>query len=169
MTEATASAHGEEPVFVVLPSGVAYPSETYARAFLGLVRAGEELDRALDTDLRKAHGIGLRGYEILLHLAAFSPDRRLPMSTLTRQTPLSQSRLSRLVADLETRGLVRRRDDHDDGRVVIVSLTDKGLRVLRQAQETHHRGLERRLFSRLSRDELAQLGELTSRLLTRER
>ncbi len=169
MTEVTASAPGEEPVFVVLPSGVAYPSEMYARAFLGLVRAGEELDRALDTDLRNAHGIGLRGYEILLHLAAFSPDRRLPMSTLTRQTPLSQSRLSRLVADLETRGLVRRRDDHDDGRVVIVSLTDKGLGVLRQAQETHHRGLERRLFSRLSREELAQLGELTSRLLTRER
>jgi DNA-binding MarR family transcriptional regulator len=116
-----------------------------------------------------AHGIGLRSYEILLHLAAFSPDRRLPMSTLTRQTPLSQSRLSRLVADLEAGGLVRRSDDHDDGRVVVVSLTDEGLRVLRQAQETHHRGLERRLFSRLSRDELVQLGELTSRLLACDR
>ena len=169
MAKETPSTHGEEPVFVVLPSGVAYPSETYARAFLGLVRAGEELDRALDTDLRNAHGIGLRDYEILLHLAAFSRDRSLPMSTLTHQTPLSQSRLSRLVAHLEGLGLVRRTDDSDDGRVVVVSLTGKGLRVLRQAQETHHRGLERRLFSRLSRDELAQLGELTSRLLTGDR
>jgi DNA-binding MarR family transcriptional regulator len=169
MGKKTPTARGEEPVFVVLPSGVAYPSETYARAFLGLVRAGEELDRALDTDLRKAHGIGLRSYEILLHLAAFSRDRSLPMSTLTRQTPLSQSRLSRLVAHLEAVGLVRRTDDHDDGRVVVVSLTDNGLRVLRQAQETHHRGLERCLFSRLSRGELAQLGELTSRVLTCDR
>ncbi len=156
---------GDEPPFVVLPSGVAYPSETYARAFLGLVRAGEELDRALDVELRNAHGIGLRGYEVLLHLAAFAPDRRLPMTTLTRQTPLSQSRVSRLVGELEARGLVRRTDDDHDARAVVVSLTDDGLRVLREAQETHHRGLERRLFSRLSPEELVQLGELTSRLL----
>ena len=155
----------EEPVFVSLPSGIAHPSETYARAFLGLVRAGEELERRLDADLRRAHGIGLRAYEVLLHLAAFAPDRQLPMTTLTRQAPLSQSRVSRLVSDLEARGLVRRTGDARDSRAVVVSLTDEGMRVLRRAQETHHRGLERRLFSRLSRDELVRLADLTERVL----
>ncbi|MFD2090725.1 MarR family winged helix-turn-helix transcriptional regulator [Blastococcus deserti] len=158
-----------EPVFVSLPSGIAFPSKTYARAFLGLIRAGEQLDRLLDADLRAAHGIGLRGYEVLLHLAAFAQDRHTTMTTLTRQTPLSQSRLSRLVAELETRGLVRRTGDERDSRVVVVSLTDEGLQVLRQAQPTHHRGLEERLFSRLTHDELVLLGDLTSRVLADER
>jgi DNA-binding MarR family transcriptional regulator len=157
-----------EPVFVSLPSGVAFPSETYARAFLGLIRAGEQLHRLLDDDLRTAHGIGLRGYEVLLHLAAFTPEGRAPMTSLTRQTPLSQSRVSRLVAELESRGLVQRTGDERDSRAVVVSLTDAGLQLLRRAQKTHHRGLEQRLFSRLSRAELVQLGELTSRILAEE-
>lgn len=156
---------GGAPVFVSLPSGVSFPSETYARAFLGLVRAGEELERRLDADLRRAHGIGLRGYEVLLHLAAFAPDRTLPMTTLTRQAPLSQSRVSRLVGELAARGLVERTGDARDSRAVLVSLTDEGMRVLRQAQGTHHRGLVEGLFSRLTPEELAQLAELTSRLL----
>lgn len=168
MGEQTAQAPEDEPVFVSLASGVAVPSETYARAFLGLVRAGEELDRSLDAELRSAHGISLRGYEVLLHLAAFAPGRRQPMTALIRQTPLSQSRVSRLVAELEARGLVRRTGDERDSRAVVVALTDEGLRLLRQAQKTHHRGLERRLFSRLSHEELLQLGELTFRLLTDE-
>lgn len=155
----------EEPVFVSLRSGVRFPSETYARAFLGLIRAGEELERRLDEDLRRAHGIGLRGYEILLHLAAFSSDGQLPMTTLTRQAPLSQSRVSRLVAELEARGLVRRSGDERDSRAVLVSLTDEGLELLRRAQETHHRGLTEGLFSRLSHEELAELGRLTAKLL----
>jgi DNA-binding MarR family transcriptional regulator len=158
----------EDAVFEALPSGVAFPREIYARAFLGLLRAGEELERKLDGDLRRAHGIGLRGYEILLHLAAFAPDRTLPMTTLTRQAPLSQSRVSRLVSELQARGLVRRSGDERDSRAVRVSLTDEGMRVLRQAQETHHRGLVERLFSRLSHDELVQLAGLTSRLLAND-
>jgi DNA-binding MarR family transcriptional regulator len=161
------ASRSEEPVFVSLPSGLAFPSTTYARAFLGLIRAGEQLDRLLDAELRP-HGIGLRGYEVLLHLAVFTPDRRAPMTTLTRQTPLSQSRVSRLVAELESRGLVRRSGDERDSRAVVVSLTDEGLRVLREAQQTHHRGLEQRLFSRLSYDEVVQLGELTNRVLADE-
>ncbi len=159
---------GEEPVFISLPLGLAIPSTTYARAFLGLIRAGEQLDRLLDAELRATHGIGLRGYEVLLHLAVFTPDRSAPMTTLTRQTPLSQSRVSRLVAELESRGLVRRSGDERDSRAVVVSLTDEGLRVLREAQQTHHRGLQQRLFSRLNYDELVQLGELTNRILADE-
>ncbi len=169
MTHQPANAsRSEEPVFVSVPSGLAVPSRTYARAFLGLIRAGEQLDRLLDAELRETHGIGLRGYEVLLHLAVFTPDRRAPMTTLTRQTPLSQSRVSRLVAELESRRLVRRSGDERDSRAVVVSLTDEGLRVLREAQQTHHRGLQQRLFSRLNYEELVQLGELTSRVLADE-
>lgn len=146
--------------------GVRHPSPAYARAFLGLVRAGEELDHALDADLRHVHGLGLRAYEVLLHLAAFAPNRRLRIIELAAQAPLSQSRVSRLVAELEADGLVDRRPSPDDARGVEVALTDRGLERLREVQETHHRSLENRLFSRLSQDQIVQLGDIAEAILT---
>ncbi len=155
-----------EPMFLTSRSGIRFPAPTYAQAFLGLVRAGQLLERHLDADLRRAHGIGLHGFEILLHLGAFAGGGgRLPMTQLTRQAPLSQSRVSRLVAELEQRGLVRRSTDERDSRVVVVAITETGLNTLRQAQDTHHRGLRERLFERLDADEIQQLARLTAKLL----
>src|SRR6202035_1356161 len=89
---------------VIRPDGLKYMTPGRASAFLGLIRAGEPLARGLDADLERDHGIGLRAYEILLFLAVFSPDGRLRMLDLIEQTPLSQSRVSRLVGELEAPG-----------------------------------------------------------------
>lgn len=145
--------------------GIRYPSPTHAAAFLNLVQAAERLERTLDAELRKGHGIGLRGFEVLLHLGVFSPDGRLPMMQLTRQAPLSQSRMSRLVAELEREGFVSREADENDTRAVTVALTEQGLAMLRDAQQTHYGGLERHLFSRLTRAEITQLAKVTKKLL----
>lgn len=147
------------------PDGVKYPSTTYARAFLGLVRAGEALDRGLDADLRAPHGLSLRGFEALLHLAAFSPEGSLRMSQLAAQAPLSQSRVSRLIGELETRGFVTRSAVEGDNRGVLVSITDRGLDQLRTAQNTHFTGLHRRLFAHLSWADITTLANLTTTIL----
>ncbi|HYF11169.1 MAG TPA: MarR family winged helix-turn-helix transcriptional regulator [Actinomycetota bacterium] len=154
-----------EAAFRLGRRGIRYPSPTYAAAFLGLVRAAEQLDRTLDTELRSAHGISLRGFEVLLHLGAFSPDGRLSMTRLTLQAPLSQSRVSRLVAELERDGFVTRDVDERDTRAVIVSITKVGLAMLQDAQDTHYHGLERHLFSRLAPGEIRQLAKITGKLL----
>lgn len=148
--------------------GVSHLSPTYAAAFLGLVRAGEVVSRELDRDLRLAHDIGLPGFEILLHLGAFSPDGSLRMSQLTAQAPLSQSRVSRLVAELEARGLVSREVDGEDSRGVVVTLTGAGGGLLREASHTHLDGLGRVLFGRLTRAEVVELARLASRILGEE-
>jgi DNA-binding MarR family transcriptional regulator len=158
---------GPEDFFVERQPGLRVPAAPYAGAFLGLLRAADELEHLLDADLRRKHGISLRGYEVLLHLAVFSADGRLAMTTLIRQAPLSQSRVSRLVAELERRDLVRRTGDEHDARTVVVTLTEEGLRVLREAQPTHHRGLTDGLFSRLSREEATELARLTTKLRQR--
>lgn len=145
--------------------GIRYPSPTHAAAFLNLVRAAEHLERTLDAELREGHGVGLREFEVLLHLGAFSPDGRLPMTQLIRQAPLSQSRMSRLVAQLERGGMVSREADEHDSRAVKVAITEQGLAMLRDAQETHYGGLERHLFSRLTAAEITQLGTTTKKLL----
>ena len=87
------------------------------------------------------------------------------MNQLTRQAPLSQSRVSRLVAELEREGFVTREADERDSRAVKVIITDDGLTMLRKAQETHHEGLQRHLFSRLTRTEITQLATVTKKLL----
>jgi DNA-binding MarR family transcriptional regulator len=91
------------------------------------------------------------------------------MTALIRQAPLSQSRVSRLVTELERRDLVRRTGDEQDARAVLVDLTEEGLRVLREAQPTHHRGLTDGLFSRLTREEAAELARLTAKLVRHPR
>lgn len=150
---------------VELANGVRHPPRVRAGAFLGLVQAGERLDRLLDRDLQAAHGLSLRAYEVLLHLAAFSPDGRIGMSALAEQAPLSQSRVSRLVSDLDARGLVRRATSPGDSRAVEVSITDAGLAALRAAQDTHHKGLRDRFFAHLTWDEVVMLAKVTGKVL----
>lgn len=147
------------------PDGVKYPSPMHARAFLGLVRAGEALDRGLDAELRAAHGLSLRGFEALLHLAAFSPSGSLRMTQLAAQAPLSQSRVSRLVGELEGQGWVSRSAFAGDNRGVLVSITDRGLDKLRHAQDTHFTGLHKRLFAHLSWADTTTLANLTATIL----
>ena len=139
-----------------------------ARPFVGLIRAGETLDRRLDEGLERSHGLGLRAFEVLLFLAEFSPDGSKRMADLTAQTPLSQSRVSRLVADLEHRGWVERSKSGDDGRGVVVAITDAGRAKFTEAQKSHLADLDRWFFSRLNRRELAQLSAITAKLLDPE-
>ena len=155
----------EEPVIVERADGLKHPSPLHARAFLGLVRAGQELERELDAQLKSGHGLGLRAFEVLLHLAVFSSDGSLRIAQLTEQAPLSQSRVSRMIADLEADQLVKRSVFESDSRGVVVSITDAGLHKLRESQDTHIAGLRRLLFSRLDRDEIATLARLTERIL----
>jgi len=147
------------------PDGLKYLSPQRASAFLGLLRVGDALENRLSADLESRHGINLRSFEVLLFLAAFAPDGRLRMSELTNEAPLSQSRVSRLVADLEARGLVKRTPAETDGRGVAVSITASGVEKFKAAQETHLQDLDRWLFSQLTDKEIDQLGDMTQRLM----
>lgn len=160
--------HGapEEPLFVERPDGVRHLAPVRARAFLGLVRAGTTLYRDLNATLESAHGLSLHAFEVLLHLAAFSPDGSLRLAQLVDQAPLSQSRVSRLVAQLDAQGLVTRASAPDDARGVDVTITDAGLETFHRVQETHLADLDERLFSRLSWEEVTQLATITAKLMT---
>lgn len=146
------------------PDGLRTLSTPHAQAFLGLVRAADELVQHLEADLQSAHRISLRAFEVLLHLAVFAPDRRLRVTQLAKQAPLSQSRVSRLVAQLEQDGLVTRSTSDGDGRGVEVSLTERGLAKFAEAQETHLAGLDQLLFSHLSEEEIGQLASITGKI-----
>ena len=149
-------------------SGPRLFTEAQATAFLGLIRAGAVLERALDRGLVDEQGIGLHEFEVLLFLASSSADHRMPMLELRRRTPLSQSRVSRVVSGLEARGLVRREADPSDSRAVVVVLTQAGVAAFEAARPRHRRDLEEHFFSLLSEAEVGALAAITTKLLAAE-
>lgn len=106
------------------------------RAWLALSGMTIRLQAALDRQLRRDSGLRLFEY---LALAALSeaPERTRRMSDLADLTQGSLSRLSQAVTRMERAGWVRRHPDPGDGRVTLVSLTDRGWDTLAAAAPGH--------------------------------
>lgn len=142
-------------------------TKTEASAFLGLILAGDTLARALDRGLNE-HGMSLHQFEVLFVLGFISDTGSMPMAEIRSRSPLSQSRVSRVVSGLEADGLVRRTTDTSDSRAVIVSITERGRAAFEAAKPAHKRDLDHHLFSLLSERELHDLAAITGKLLNAE-
>src|SRR4051794_7121561 len=94
------------------------------------------LPKALDQDLQEATGLTSSRYGALFNLSE-APGRTLRMNELANLTPLSGSRISRVVDSLEEAGLVRRSPAPGDGRGFQVTLTASGHRRLEEAWPSH--------------------------------
>ncbi|QIS18100.1 MarR family winged helix-turn-helix transcriptional regulator [Nocardia terpenica] len=119
-------------------------------AWAALLQVHAKLVPELDAELRRATGLPLSWYDVLLELDA---PHQLRMSDLGERVVLSRTRVSRLVTELEAHGLVRRDTNPDDARSAFVSITDTGLERLREAAPHYLTGIQRR-FADLSTAEL---------------
>lgn len=131
------------------------------RAFLGATRA---LMDALDRELQHEAGMPHAYYEILVRLSE-APERKMRMSELADACGSSRSRLSHAVARLEESGWVRRQDCPTDRRGQLAVLTEEGYRVLVEAAPGHVEGVRRHLFDRLTKEQVAQLREISDAIL----
>jgi DNA-binding MarR family transcriptional regulator len=102
--------------------------------------------RGIDSDLARAGTIPLTWYDVLLELNA-GPDRRLRMNDLAERVVLSRTRVSRLVDDMVTAGLVTKVRDETDRRVVWAAMTKTGRSAFRATAPRYLRGIEQH-FSR---------------------
>ena len=91
---------------------------------------------ALERRLQHEHGLGVSEYEVLERLAGSDKDKQR-MQELAEAVHLSQSALSRVVARLETDGLVSRGMCPEDRRGIMACLTDSGRERYRAARPTH--------------------------------
>jgi DNA-binding MarR family transcriptional regulator len=78
-------------------------------------------------------------------------------AALARVEQISPQSMGATLAALEARGMVTRTDDPDDGRRVILSLTQAGLQVLRDRRNARTERLAEALSSGFTRAELEQL------------
>jgi len=116
--------------------------EDFWRALMRIVLS---LPRRLDSDLVKNVGITANEYTTLMCLSE-APRRELRMADLANAAALSASRMTRLVDDLQARGLVTKRTSSEDGRGNVAKLTPAGLAKLKSAWPTHLASV-RRVFN----------------------
>jgi DNA-binding MarR family transcriptional regulator len=89
---------------------------------------------ALERRLQHEHGLGVSEYEVLERLVGRKDCR---MQELAEEVHLSQSALSRVVARLETDGLVTRGMCPSDRRGIMACITDGGRERYEAARPTH--------------------------------
>lgn len=118
------------------------------RAWRELLARHADITCALDRALQAGHSLGMSEYEVLERLAEL-PDHSAKIAVVAKSVHLSQSALSRVIARLETDGLVTRDVCTQDRRAVIVCLTDEGLLRQHEARSTQREVLAERLHAPL--------------------
>ena len=124
------------------------------------------LERQLAAELARVFAMhGLEGweYDVLATLRRSGPPFELTVGEMLASMMLASGTISHRIDRLAGRGLVERRADPNDGRVVRVRLTRAG-RALVDRTIVDHAANETRLLSGLSRREQEQLAGLLRRL-----
>lgn len=136
------------------------PEEQVAwRAYL---RGQRLLEVSLDRDLQE-FGVSLTEYEILSMLSE-QEGRCLRMSELADLVVQSRSRLTHTATRLAGRGLVERRKVPDDGRGVLLVLTDEGDALVRKLAPVHVESVRTHWLDALTPDLVVALGEAMARV-----
>lgn len=139
-------------------------SDEQQQAWRSFVSVLFKVPAALEGQLQRDAGLTHMGYLVLTVLSE-DPDRRLAMSKLAKRAGASLSRLSHVVARLETQGWVRRERDPEDGRVQIAVLTDLGYTKVVESAPGHAEAVQQLVFDRLTPAQVKQLAKVCDSLL----
>jgi DNA-binding MarR family transcriptional regulator len=141
-------------------------SETEEVFWRALMRIVLSLRRQLDTDLARSVGITANEYTTLMCLSE-SSGRELRMADLAYAAAVSPSRMTRLVEDLQRRGLVSKRASSDDGRGNVAKLTPAGLAMLKKAWPAHVASVRDKVFDHVDPAVVANAAQALSEIAAR--
>ena len=121
-----------------------------------------ELTRGIDDDLRHEWAVPLGWFDVLATLRELG-GRARPQDVAVRMR-IPASSLSRRFDRLEEEGWIarHRRTDPGDHRAVDVELTPRGRTLWREMNVTYRRSVQTRFAGRLTDDQIATIGEVTS-------
>jgi DNA-binding MarR family transcriptional regulator len=120
---------------------------------------GDEIGRTFN-----AHGLDRPSFDVLATLYRAGPPHRLTPLELMRASMVTSGAITQRLDRLEDSGLVKRTPSDSDGRGVHVTLTEKGLLLIKSTLPDHLE-TENRILSALSRKERADLAGLLRKLL----
>jgi DNA-binding MarR family transcriptional regulator len=132
-------------------------------AWRSLLRAHATLVRQLEADLESETGLALADFDVLAQLAVAGGGLR--MTELAARALISRSGMTRRVARLVDEGLVCRSSANEDGRGVVVALTDAGVARLTETAPVHARGVSKLFVAQLEDGELAALESVLNKVI----
>ena len=144
--------------------GPRWLDESDRHTWLAFLYAQTLLLEQIEQDLQRDAGMPLAYYQILVILSEH-PEGALRMSELAGAAFFSRSRLSHAIDRMEKNGWVRRDACPSDRRGQLAVLTALGRRVLEEAAPEHVESVRRHLFDQLSKQEAAQLREVSEKLV----
>ena len=103
--------------------------------------------------LTEPGGLSLTAAVTLIAIERFGPQR---LTALAAREGVTQPAMTQLISRLEDAGQARRESDPDDGRVVLVTITDEGRATLARRRESRAARLAV-ILAQLSPDHLAAL------------
>lgn len=122
------------------------------------------LTTALGEQLQRDSNLSFLEYYVLAGLSD-QPEHTMRLSKLAVLANSELSRLSHLIRRLETRGLVRREPDPDDGRFTNAILTPDGYAELVKAAPGHVELVRQLVFDPLTETERRALHKALTKLL----
>ena len=122
----------------------------------------------LEQELVREAGMSGADYKVL-HPLSETPGGLLRARELGTEIGWDRSRLSHHLTRMERRGLVARQECAEDGRGLMVQLTEAGRRAIERAAPGHVAKVQSCFFDLVSRDELETLGVVFTRLLDHAR
>lgn len=115
----------------------------------------------LDTDLVRGAGLTASEYTTLMNLSE-APHHDLRMGDLANATGLSASRTTRLVDDLQGRGLVTKVASAADARSTRARITSNGMAKVRSARQIHLLSVRSRFINHIDSSSVEQLADALS-------
>ncbi|MEV4155599.1 MarR family transcriptional regulator [Nocardia salmonicida] len=137
-------------------------SEEEQKTWRSYILMRQRLDAVLAAGLGE-HGLSMADYELLVPLSA-APSGCLRAKDLAAEVCWDKSRLSKQLARMATRGLVDRVPAEDDARGIVVSLTEAGRTILREAAPEHVELVREVFIDRMSDAESAAIRSLAEKV-----
>jgi DNA-binding MarR family transcriptional regulator len=141
----------------------AFLSEEEEVAWTGLLHTHAALVSALDARLLAEHDMPLVALEALMNIA-HADGGVIAISGLAPKIHVSPSHTSRLVIDLERRGLVKRERDPNDSRSTRAAMTEAGWTELQRAGSTYLSTVRALLLDPLDEREVKRLARTWERI-----
>lgn len=134
------------------------------RVWQSYLHLNQQLFATLDDQLLRDAGLSGADYKVL-HPLSESPDGVLRARELCTEIGWDRSRLSHHITRMDKRGLVVREECVEDGRGLMVRLTDTGRKAIEAAAPQHVESVRRYFFDVISKQELETLAAVFDAVL----
>ncbi len=138
--------------------------DTSAKAIVGRIIRLQGVILEVVSRIFKKYKINPGEYAVLCNLRVSGHPYQLAPKEIIQSVLLTSGGMSNLLERMEGKKLIKRIDDPNDRRGVLVQLTKEGKQII-DAAMTQHVQVEKQLISSLDKSECAKLEELLRKLL----